>query len=905
MDDANYLEFLYEKFKHNRNSITPDWVDYFEALETAFQRKEDSLTIDSSKDNKDAYILNLINAYRSYGYLYASMNKQKSLDEIGDLLSFKEFGFCDEDLSKEYSTRGLLKDSRATLKQIIESLNQMYCSSIGIEYKGTLQKTEQQWFESLIEKRAFDTKQLSIDKKKLFEELSKAELFEAFLHNKFVGQTRFSLEGAETLLPLLNGIIKKASDEGVQSCQIGMSHRGRINVLVNVLQKSYNEVFYEFEDVISSTSFQSAGDVKYHKGFNTTLNLENNKSITINLLANPSHLESVVAVTEGATKALQVKNHDDSKNKNLSILIHGDAAIAGQGVVYEALQLQLLNGYSTGGSIHIVVNNKIGFTTTPNEYMSTFYCTDIAKAFGCPVFHVDADDVESTYIAGQLAIAFRAKFSKDVFINLNCYRKYGHNEGDEPLFTQPKAYASIKSKKTISQRYLEKLVEEGVFTKNIKEGIEKNFKDNLHSILEDVKKGFVATSSKELLEKFEQAHYPNDSLSFSVDTSISLQHFKTLVEKIISVPDGFEAHKKILAILDYRRGILSKEADDKVIDWSFAETIAFASVLWQGHSVRLSGEDSRRGTFSQRHSCFVDQNNENKYFPLSHLKTGQGLFDVYDSPLSEFAVLGFEYGYSVFYNEALVVWEAQYGDFSNEAQVIIDEYIMGGQQRWGKPSKLTLFLPHGFEGQGPEHSSAKMERFLQLTNKGNVVIVNPTTPAQLFHLLRRQVLEAITRPLIVFTPKGLLRNPKCLSSINDFIQNSFQDVLDDEYRPQNPKKLLFCSGRIYYDLCLERNKRNKEGSIAIIRIEQLYPLNIKKLKSLIFSYEKIDNYIWIQEEPQNMGAWNYIKPTLEKLLMIGKQLQFIGRKPRATAAVGSYRVHLFEYEILMKEVFED
>jgi 2-oxoglutarate dehydrogenase E1 component len=898
--DGDFYEDLYSKFTIDPQLIDPSWKEVFRDIEQTipFQNKtKNHINI------VDCNLFRLIEAYRSFGYLFASMNKEASDAAFKDLLAIEKFGFTKEDLEKTFFTFRVMQEEKAPLKDILKFLQNTYCSSIGFEFKGVKDKEQELWFEGIIERTKGNFSLTNEEKQNLYKSLSKAELFENFLHTKFVGQTRFSLEGAETFIPLLNTLIEEAGDNGIENCQIGMPHRGRINALVNTLNKSYEEVFHEFEDVLNPLSFLISGDVKYHKSFSSLITTSKGNSINLNLIGNPSHLESVSPVTEGATKALQVKKLDYNCKKNLSIIIHGDSAIAGQGIVYENLQLQRLEGYSTGGSLHIVVNNKIGFTTLPNEYMSTSFCTDIAKAFDCPVLHVDAEDPESAIIAAKIAFAYRTNFSKDIFINLNCYRKYGHNEGDEPFFTQPKIYSKIKLKKSIQQIYLDKLIRESIFTQTDKEAFEAKFKHDIQEILQKVK---VINS------EYKQTHtlkYINDEVSNNlfepVNTAISVELLKLLIEKCSFIPPQLNLHKKIQELLDKRIKSLTKMPHEKVFEWAFAETLAFASLLWQKIPIRLSGEDCRRGTFSHRHSVFIDQVNEDKYFPLNNLKEDQAHLSVYDSPLSEFAVLGFEYGYSLYYLDSLVIWEAQYGDFVNEAQVIIDEYIMAGEQRWAKPSRLTLFLPHGFEGQGPEHSSAKVERFLQLSTSSNVIVVNPTTPAQLFHLLRRQMLSTWIKPLIVFTPKGLLRNPSCLSSLDDFTLGSFQEVIDDNFRPKQPKKLIFCTGRVYYDLYQERIKRGKEELVAIIRIEQLHPLHVDKIKRILDCYEDIKDFYWVQEEPKNMGAWTHIKDTLEPLLGNDKKLNYIGRKAKATPAVGSYAVHYIEYERLMNDVFKD
>lgn len=889
--DISFIEEMYGRFEKDPSSLDPSWRSFFQQVITGVE-KPTPLYI--SENAGDFLVSHLTEQYRTYGHLCASINPLAiQLPEVPKELLLENLGFTVDDLSKMYPTRGLLDKEQAPLQDIIEILKKIYCNKIGFEFKG-LNREVVQWIQKELEDQS--RKELSFDEKRsLFSMLNKAEVLETFLHVKYVGQKRFSLEGAETLIPMIEALLEKGSKMGMKECIIGMPHRGRLNVLVNILKKSYAKVFHEFEDSETSESFQGGGDVKYHKGFFSTVQMPSGSSMYISVAPNPSHLESVDPVVEGEVRARQVLNHDDEKKETLALLIHGDASIAGQGVVYETMQLDLLSGYSTGGTIHIVVNNQIGFTTLPKDYKSTLYCTDIAKAFGSPVFHVNAEDPEGCIFAILLAIQLRYKFHVDVFIDLNGYRKYGHNETDEPAFTQPIEYQLIKKKKSIREIYHDQLVQEGALEKSMAESLEKEFRAHLQKELEEIKK-----VNGTLEQSKEEGVFDLNVLFEKVDTSVSKEVLAEVAKKFTTVPEGFHPHKKVENLNKERFEMLTGQ-----IDWGMAEQLAFASLLWEGKHVRLSGQDSRRGTFSHRHCMWVDQVEENKkYFPLCHLKQDQGRFDIFNSPLSEFAVLGFEYGYSLAYQGALVIWEAQFGDFSNGAQIIIDQYLVCAERKWAKPSRLTLFLPHGFEGQGPEHSSGRMERFLQLAGDGNIFVVNPTTPAQFFHLLRRQVLGKVAKPLIVFTPKGLLRHAECVSPLSDFNTGSFQEVLDDPTKPQNVKKLIFCSGRIYYDLVKERKEREAQG-IAFIRIEQLYPINIKEVELVLKNYPEIEAVFWVQEEPRNMGAWHYVKSLLQMLIGSKLQLKYIGRKQRASPAVGSHFVHQHEYKRLMDEVFSE
>jgi 2-oxoglutarate dehydrogenase E1 component len=677
-----------------------------------------------------------------------------------------------------------------------------------------------------------------------------------------------------------------------------MAHRGRLNVLANILNKSYAHIFTEFEDYYTPDLMESTGDVKYHKGFIGNLATREGVTVQVTLTANPSHLESVDAVVEGLSRAKQELTFDkDQRKRIVPILVHGDAALAGQGVVYETMQMSKLNGYATGGTVHIVINNQIGFTTLPKDTRSTRYCTDIAKAFGAPVFHVNAENPEECVVIAQLAIEMRQQFQCDVFIDLNCYRKYGHNESDEPTFTQPHEYQIIKNKKPIRELYREQLIQEGVLNESQAKELEEQFKNNLQQALDQAKsfgQNPPATSKNASSRK--------EDLFASVDTRVSESSLVEMSEKFCHVPEGFNLHPKIQRLFQDRLNMVRSDPSKRTIDWGMGEYLAYASLLWEGKHVRLSGQDSRRGTFTHRHAIWIDQVKDQKYFPLSHLKKGQGLFDVFNSHLSEFAVLGFEFGYTLGNPGALVIWEAQFGDFANGAQVIIDQYLSSSEQKWTHSSSLVLMLPHGLEGQGPEHSSARMERFLQLCGDDNLQIVNCSTPAQLFHVLRRQMLRTVRKPLVIFTPKALLRHPECISALKEFSTGSFQEVIDDPSVSSFCKKLFFCSGKVYYDLIAEKEKR-KASDIAFVRLEQLYPFPLQKVKDVIQKYSQAQDVAWVQEEHSNSGAWEYIRPILEKELE-SKKLRYVGRPRSASPAAGSHALHKKQLLQMMEEAFK-
>jgi 2-oxoglutarate dehydrogenase E1 component len=811
-------------------------------------------------------------------------------------LKLETYGLKGEDLSKVYSTFGSMAESTAPLLKIIQNLKAIYCDKIGIEYMGLQNPEMEKWLQQKIEPNLFKP-QFSIEKKQwIFQQLNKSELLESFLHTKYVGQKRFSLEGGETLIPMMLSIIDTGADLGLGEFVIGMAHRGRLNVLANILNKSYREIFSEFDESLA-TEAEGSGDVKYHKGFYAEIENTHGKKVIIDLPPNPSHLEAVDPVVEGMTKAKQILANDEViQEKIMALLIHGDAAIAGQGIVYETIQFFNLEGYSTGGTIHLIVNNQIGFTTFPKDARSTRYCSDIAKAFGSPVFHINAEDPEGCVYVAQIAIELRQKFHCDVFLDLNCYRKYGHNETDEPAFTQPLEYKIIRKKKTVREIYRDELVHQGHVEKYMAEAVETEFKKALNQALKTTQAiGKEAVSSTPEPKEKENQFQP-------IETAVPKEDLQMAAERFCTIPEGFNIHPKLGHLVKERLLMVQEGAHAKPIDWGMAETLAYATLLMEGFSVRLSGQDSCRGTFSHRHALWMDQAEEKGYIPLRHIREGQGRFDIYNSPLSEYGVLGFEFGYSEADPSTLVIWEAQFGDFANGAQVVIDQFIAPGEQKWGIHAGLVLFLPHGYEGQGPEHSSARIERFLSLAGHSNLRIANPTTPAQFFHLLRKQQLNPAKKPLIIFTPKGLLRHPACISQLSDLTSGGFKEMLDDPIPPAHAKKIILCSGRIYYDIFEERSKLHV-NDVALLRIEQLYPLHEEKLKDLIEKYEGFREIIWAQEEPANMGAWEYIRPHLQNLLPKGKEIKYVGRSRSASTAVGSHILHKKELEAIMKVLF--
>lgn len=894
LGNVEMVEKLYAQFLQDPSSLDASWRYFFEGVEFGeFLSKKPA-----PKGVGDVRIYQLIEAYRRFGHLQARINPIALTQEEPKELKLSTWNFKENELEKPFPTAGVLPEATAPLSKIVAVLQEIYCGTKTIEYMGFNSAEMEKWIQQKIEPSRFAAN-FSIEQKKIIlSQLNKAELFEIFLHTKYVGQKRFSLEGGETLIPILSEIMEKGAQHGVDEYVIGMAHRGRLNVLANVMNKSLGMIFSEFEDYYDPNMVESSGDVKYHRGFTSTITTAEGKQVRISLTPNASHLESVNPIAEGKVRA---KQEQRGREKILPILIHGDAALAGQGVVYETLQLYKLPDYTTGGTLHIVINNQIGFTTLPNEYQSSHYCSDIALAFGFPVLHVNAEDPEGGVLAAQLALELRSRFHCDVFIELNCYRKYGHNEGDEPSFTQPLQYQLIKSKKSIREIYRDSLISQGVVEKEMVLKLEEEFKQALHFELEEMK----LKQEPAHLEAFggvwkDYRKATKTELFQPVTTAVDGAILRAITERLSMVPESLEVHKKLLKLIEERQKMGKGQ---RPLDWAMAEHLAFGSLLWEGVHVRLAGQDCQRGTFTQRHAAFVDQKNGEKYFPLAHLKEGQGTVTVTNSSLSEYAGLGFEYGYSLAYPSALVLWEAQFGDFANGGQIIFDQYLSASAQKWQRYSGLVVLLPHGYEGQGPEHSSARLERFLQQSAESNIQVVYPTTPAQYFHLLRRQVKRNIRTPLIVMTPKGLLRHPECVSHLEDLSAGRFQEVLDDPKGQEGAKRVLLCTGRIYYDLIQERQKRQAENEVAIVRIEQLYPLHLEELDHVLKRYTLAKEYFWVQEEPRNMGAFSYLEFTLKELLPKKKIFHYVGRNRSAATATGSRKLHEKEHEQLMNMAF--
>lgn len=927
--NIDLLEELYTHYRQNPDSVELQWKTIFDELEASdislagkhVKQKTPNLPshptlepehtgdksvlyypkVEISSVGPDLRIQMLIDAYRTYGHLAANTNPINTSEvPLPKQLEIENFGFCRQDLSLSFNSCGLFDEESCPLLNIVNGLKAIYCDKIGYEYMNVHSNELRDWLQKKIEHHRF-RQQFSIDQKmKILDSLNRSEVFESFIHTKYVGQKRFSLEGGETLIPMLSSLIDTGAALNIDEYIIGMAHRGRLNVLANIFDKSYADIFSEFEDSYIPASVEGSGDVKYHSGFYSELKTLNGHEIQLTLVPNPSHLESVDPVVEGQTFARQILREDDTLHeKVIPILIHGDAALAGQGVVYETLQLSQLEGYATGGTIHVVINNQIGFTTLPKFSRSTKYATDIALIFGAPVFHVNAEDPEACVFVANLAVELRQKFHLSVFIDLVCYRKYGHNETDEPAFTQPLQYQLIRKKRPICEIYREELIQQGVLKKQVAEELEANFKKKLQDALQENKQNssIVNNHVKEVQTKSNEAFQ-------TVETAVSKQVLHEVCKQICQVPDGFTPHPKLTMLLKERFNMLKEGGDVHFIDWGMAEMLAYGTILDGGIPVRISGQDCCRGTFSHRHALLMDQTKDVGYISLNHIKKGQGRFDIHNSPLSEYAVLGFEFGYSVATPKGLTIWEAQFGDFANGAQIIIDQYISTCEQKWSEVSGLTLLLPHGFEGQGPEHSSARIERFLTLCGENNMRIVNPTSPAQFFHLLRRQALSQSVKPLIVFTPKGLLRHPSCVSRLEDFETGTFKEIIDDPVQRKKTRRLVLCSGRIYYDLVQERDKMLIDD-MAIVRIEQLYPFDMETLKAIISKCQGLEECIFVQEEPSNMGAWNFIRSRISEILPKNIDLRYIGRSRSASPAVGSHVIHKREHLNILKDIFNN
>ncbi len=894
----SFIEGTYNQFLQDPHSIDPELKKFFEGFDFAMQNgathsKSDSPIIDW---DKEINVYRLILGYRNKGHLIAKTNPIRERKDRHANLDLHFFGLTEADLNTIYSAGNHLGLGATTLQNIIDHLQNVYTKNIGIEYKYISDQEKVDWLTNEMEHNFSDPIHLD-QKRRILEKLNQGVIFEKFLHTKYIGQKRFSLEGGEATIAALDAIINVGADHGVQEVVIGMAHRGRLNILANIMGKTYEQIFSEFEGTAVLDQTMGSGDVKYHMGYSSEIQTPSNKNVHLKLMQNPSHLEAVDPVVLGFARAKADVLYENDFNKVLPILIHGDASVAGQGIVYEILQMCDLNGYHTGGTIHFVINNQIGFTTDFDDARSANYCTSIAAMVQAPVLHVNGDDAESVYKAVVMATKYRQTYRSDIFVDMVCYRKHGHNEGDDPKYTQPQLYKLIEQHKNPREIYVEFLLKNGTEdAQGLAKEMEQKFWSDLQLRLDDVKQNPLPYKyqAPELAWKAMQKATPAD-FEASPDTSISSDKAKYIFNALMRWPEGFSPLKKVEKLIQEKVKLFDTE---NKIDWATGELMAYASLLAEGKTVRMSGQDVKRGTFSHRHAVLFDENTNEQYCRLDHIAQSQQPFRVYNSLLSEYGVLGFEYGYALANAQALVIWEAQFGDFSNGAQTIIDQFIAAGEQKWQRQNGVVMLLPHGYEGQGPEHSSARLERFLQMCAEYNMVITNITTAANLFHALRRQLTWNFRKPMINFSPKANLRSPWTFSDIQDFTQGGFKELIDDSFvqDPTQVKKVLFCSGKISYELA-EKQKTENRNDIAIVRLEQLYPLPVNQIKALQQKYDKAI-WFWVQEEPLNMGAAGFLQMNLKAI-----KFGVISRQSSASTATGYLKVHAKEQSDIITTAF--
>ena len=910
-----FIENLYKDYIKDPDSIDPDLKKFFEGFDFAISNgvvngngkavaggyprleKTDEVAVPATEIDwmQEIRAYRMILGYRNKGHLLAKTNPIRPRKDRGANIELEFYGFTEADLDKEFHAGNLIGLGTTSLRNIFNYLEKCYASHIGIEFKYISDQKKIDWLTNEVEKKLPEP--LSLEKKKrILEKLNQGVMFEKFLHTKYVGQKRFSLEGGETTIPALDAIINTAADHDVQEVVIGMAHRGRLNILANIMGKTYEQIFSEFEGTAKLDQTMGSGDVKYHMGFGSELQTTSNKTIHLKLMPNPSHLEAVDPVVVGFSRAKADVMYKSDFDKILPILIHGDASIAGQGIVYETLQMCNLNGYYTGGTIHFVINNQIGFTTDFDDARSSDYCTSLAGAVQAPVLHVNGDDPEAVIKCAEIATRYRQEFNADFFIDMVCYRRHGHNEGDDPKFTQPKLYALIDKHPNPREVYVKYLLENGeADAQELAKEMEKKFWADLQERLDEVKQNPLPYNYQqpELWWKSLRKANEND-FDQSPITAISQENFNKIFDALTKWPSDFKPLEKVEKILQDKIKLFQTE---QKIDWATGELMAYGSLLLDGKDVRMSGQDVQRGTFSHRHAVLFDESTDKPFNRLSNLPDAKGQFRIYNSLLSEFGVLGFEYGYALANPNALVLWEAQFGDFANGAQTMIDQFIAAGEQKWNRMNGITLLLPHGYEGQGPEHSSARLERFLQMCAELNMVVTNITTSANLFHALRRQLAWPFRKPLIEFTPKANLRHPGSYSRMEEFTNGGFKEIIDDAFADTSKvKKVLFCSGKIYFDLTERQQKENKTDT-AIIRIEQLYPLPHRQLETLYKKYSRA-TWFWVQEEPLNMGAASFLQMNLKSI-----NFGVISRQPSASTATGYNKIHLQEQSEIIETAF--
>jgi 2-oxoglutarate dehydrogenase E1 component len=893
--DPQLIEEQYNRFLNDPESVEESWRQFFEGFEFARKTYPVPGKVLPESYPSEFKVINLIVGYRQRGHLFTKTNPVRTRRKYTPSLDLENFGLSREDLGKKFTAAGEIGLKDATLQEIIDHLQQTYCQSIGAEYYYIRKPEVRTWLQTKMEQRKNSYAFTDKDRKFILRNLTRAVLFEKFIHKKFPGQKRFSLEGAEALIPALDAIMEKGAELGNTEFVVGMPHRGRLNVLANILKKPFEQIFSEFRGMQYEDE-HLLGDVKYHLGYTNERKTTTGKKVKLTVAPNPSHLEAVGPVVQGIVRARVDKDYKGNFDKITPILIHGDASIAGQGVVYELVQMSELPAHRTGGTVHIVVNNQLGFTTNYLEGRSSTYCTDVAKVVQSPVFHVNGDDVESLVYTIQFAMEFRAKFHKDVFIDLLCYRKYGHNEGDEPRFTQPILYKLIEKHSNPLEIYTKYLVENNFMDpKNIDD-----FKNRVNQVFEEslekskkIEIAHINSFLKDIWQNIRKAE-PED-FETSPETGVNIEKLRKIGKKIALVPPNDKFFRKLVRLQESRMEMIEKTGK---LDWAMAELLAYGTLLEEGVPVRLTGQDSVRGTFSHRHAVLKIEDSEKEYYPLNNLSNKQAKFEIYNSLLSEYGVLGFEYGYSLAFPDSLTIWEAQFGDFANSAQIIFDQFISSAEDKWNVMNDLVMLLPHGYEGQGPEHSSARIERFLVLAAEYNFQLVNATTPANFFHVLRRQLYRPFRKPLVIFTPKSLLRHSRCVSDLEDFSRGGFQELIDDPVAdPEKVIRVVFCSGKIYYEL-LEEKEKMGHSNTALVRIEQPYPLPLNQIQELVKKYKNTSDWIWSQDEPANMGVWPYIFQKLNEL-----PLRYIGRPASGSTATGSSEFHHIRQRKIIEKSF--
>ncbi len=892
--DANY-----ERWKQDPASVDLSWRSFFEGFEFGASGSTVVTTpAPAATDNsgsRQSQVDSLIYGYRTLGHTQADIDPLSTKIEPQPLLELQEFGLTEDDLDRTFDAGHYLSGGSMVLREILAGLRATYCGKMGFEYTHMQNTEARRWIQARIEPIRACPNYPKDKQIRILQKLYAAEMFERFLQTRHTGQKRFSLEGAETLIPALDALIEHCALLEMKEIVLGMAHRGRLNVLANTIKKSYEFIFEEFEENYIADAVGGDGDVKYHLGYESVINSRLGPKIEIRLTANPSHLEAVDPVVEGKARARQRIRGDTERKLVLPVLIHGDAAFSGQGIVAEVLNFSQLPGYRTGGTLHIVVNNQIGFTTTPDDARSSRYCTDIAKFIEAPIIHVNGDSPSHVALAIEVALEFRQKFQRDVVIDMVCYRRFGHNETDEPMFTQPLLYQKIAKHPSISKSMTETLVAEGTMTPEDATVIQEEYRNSLEMALARAKisQEEAQKKSRSRFEGSTAIFQPNHSFE-RVETNVKPEALERVVRGLTRIPDNFQINPKLKRLLDGRWQSYQKNTP---VDWSYGEALAFGTLLTEGVPVRLSGQDSQRGTFSQRHAVLTDNETRETYIPLLNIDPDQARFCVYNSLLSEVAVLGFDFGYSLDYPQMLCIWEAQFGDFANGAQVVIDQFIICSESKWQRVSGIVLMLPHGYEGQGPEHSSARLERYLQSCAEDNIQVCNPTTPAQLFHLLRRQVKRAFRKPLIIMAPKSLLRNKAAVSDWKEFTNGRFKEIIPERRAINAVKRVVLCTGKVFYDLVRYREAHDHLDT-AIIRVEQLYPLNTDELRETVECYSDATSFVWCQEESANMGAWTFIRPRLRDLF--GCEFSYAGRDASASPAVGSLAAHKIELEQLLK-----